>query len=241
MHLYGELARFWPLISPPSHYMAEARIWMDAIRKRLSKLNPTALDLGTGGGHSLAPLTGYLQATAIDLSEEMLSVARKLNPKVEHIQGDMRNIRLGRKFDVVLANDAIGYMASVNDLEMVLETARAHLNLGGLAMFGPDWFFETFEDDMFNSFQKQDNGVVLTMFEYSFDIDKSDNFYECLYNINVRENGKVSFWSENHKYGLFSYKQWNDLLVSHGFNPEYEDYLVHGNGRPNRLAIGTAK
>ena len=34
--------------------------------------------------------------TLVDLSEEMLAVSRELNPECEHLQGDMRTLRLGR-------------------------------------------------------------------------------------------------------------------------------------------------
>lgn len=238
--MYEKLARYWPLISPPDHYIEEGRIWQEAIKRRISKHKPTALDLGTGGGHSLKPLTGYFKATAVDLSSQMLSIAKQLNPDVEHFSGDMRSVRLGKKFDVVLVNDAIGYMSSMPDLEMAIITAKEHLEQGGVLVMGPDWFYETFTDNIFNSFQREDKNIVLTMFEYSFDTDRHDDCYECIYNIVVRESEMVQQFSERHKIGLFSYSQWMDVLARNGFEPEFEEYKVHGDGRLNRLVIGKA-
>ena len=50
--------------------------------------------------------------TLVDLSAEMLEVSRQLNPECEHIQGDMRTIRLGRQYDAVLVHDAVDYVTT---------------------------------------------------------------------------------------------------------------------------------
>ena len=40
----------------------------------------------------------------------MLELSRTLNPDCEHLEGDMRTLRLGRTFDAVLIHDAVMYM-----------------------------------------------------------------------------------------------------------------------------------
>jgi hypothetical protein len=47
--------------------------------------------------------------TLVDLSGEMLAVSRRFNPECEHLQGDMRTVRLGRAFDAVFVHDAVDY------------------------------------------------------------------------------------------------------------------------------------
>ena len=92
--LYQELADWWPLISPPAEYAAEAAY--------LAELFTTAsvdvrelLDLGSGGGHVAVHLKGRLELTLVDRSAGMLAVSRRLNPECAHQQGDMLTIRLG--------------------------------------------------------------------------------------------------------------------------------------------------
>ena len=130
--LYGDLAHLWPLMSPPDHYKDEARYWLRELRARLAPGKRRILDLGTGGGHHLHQLTAEFDATAVDLSEAMLSHSRRLNPGVVHHIGDMRTVRLGETFDAVLVHDAISYMTTEADLLAVFATARAHLRPGGL-------------------------------------------------------------------------------------------------------------
>jgi len=64
--------------------------------------------------------------TLVDRSPEMLTVSRALNPDCEHIEGDMRTVRLGRVFDAVLIHDPIMYMTTEPDLRSAMATAFAH-------------------------------------------------------------------------------------------------------------------
>ena len=79
-----------------------------------------------------------------DLSEDMLRVSRRINPGREHVQGDMRTLRLGRRFDAVLVHDAIDYMLTEDDLAAALGTVAAHLAPGGAAVLLPDATAESF-------------------------------------------------------------------------------------------------
>ena len=48
--------------------------------------------------------------TLTDLSEAMIAQSRTLNPDLEHVQGDMRTLRLGRTFDAVFLDaDKVSY------------------------------------------------------------------------------------------------------------------------------------
>ena len=142
--LYDDLAYLWPAISPPEDYAAEAVYWRRALREKLGPGRHHVLELGVGGGHNLSHLTPYFQATAVDLSQRMLALSEKLNPGVEHHLGDMRTVRLGRKFDAVLVHDAISYMLNEDDLRATFATARYHLGPGGVLLAAPDLVKDTF-------------------------------------------------------------------------------------------------
>jgi trans-aconitate methyltransferase len=123
--LYRDLAGWWPLISPPGEYAAEA-----AYLALVFDSGPVpvrqVLDLGSGGGHVALHLKERLDLTLVDISEEMLAVSRELNPECAHRQGDMRTIRLGRMFDAVLVHDAVDYVTCEEDLRQVIGTAFTH-------------------------------------------------------------------------------------------------------------------
>ncbi len=97
---YGELAAWWPLISPPEDYEEEAA-FAAALLASASIPVHEVLELGSGGGNNACHLKASFTMTLVDLSVEMLDVSRRLNPDCEHRHGDMRSVRLGRSFDAV--------------------------------------------------------------------------------------------------------------------------------------------
>jgi len=82
--------------------------------------------------------------TLTDISADMLALSRTVNPELEHIQGDMRTLRLGRHFDAVFAHDAVMYLLTEDAVREAIVTAHTHLRPGGVAVFAPDCVLETF-------------------------------------------------------------------------------------------------
>src|SRR2546425_9440594 len=123
--LYGELASWFHLLSSPPDYAEEAEFARSLIGNA-----QTVLELGSGGGNNASHLKAHFKMTLVDLSEGMLDLSRKLNPECEHIQADMKTLRLCRLFDGVLVHDAIMYMTTETDLRRAIETAYVHCKPG---------------------------------------------------------------------------------------------------------------
>lgn len=145
LRLYSDLADWYPLLTPVGDYAEEAAFYLHLFQTHCKRQPRTLLDLGSGGGHNAAHLKATLGCTLVDIAPAMLRISRHLNPECEHIQGDMRSIRLGRVFDCVLIHDAVSYMTSREDLGKAIATAFAHTAPGGVAMFQPDFVTETFQ------------------------------------------------------------------------------------------------
>lgn len=159
--LYTEYAELWPVFSRVEDYAEEAEGFASLLLNALDRDGtgaktvadsedprggpPTLLELGCGGGHNASFLKRSFACTLTDLSGEMLSVSRRLNPELEHVQGDMRELRLGRTFDAVFVHDAVMYMTEEDDLTAMFDTAATHCRPGGVVLVAPDCFAETFE------------------------------------------------------------------------------------------------
>ena len=127
--LYTELSDWWQLVSPTEDYADEAAFFASLFR---AGNVGTVLELGCGGGNVAWFLKKDFALTLTDLSSAMLAESEKQNPELEHIEGDMRTLRLGRTFDGVLIHDAIMYMTSEQDLRAALLTAYEHCEPGGV-------------------------------------------------------------------------------------------------------------
>ncbi len=111
---------------------------------RPSTRRETMLELGSGGGNNASHLKARFKMTLVDLSPGMLEVSRALNPECEHVQGDMRTVRLGREFDAVFVHDAVTYMTSEADVRQAIATAFVHCRPDGVVLFAPDHVRENF-------------------------------------------------------------------------------------------------
>lgn len=232
--LYSDLAYLWPVVSPPEDYQEEARHWRDAIYAGLGQGRHRILELGAGGGHNLSHLTDHFDAVAVDLSPHMLAHSRRLNPQVEHHQGDMRTVRLGQTFDAVLIHDAVSYMLTEEDLRATFATARAHLRTGGLLLVASDLVAETFREGMTLHWDipppSRPGVLEVSVEERLTDPDPSDTKIESLITYTITENGHRRVETDLHVTGLFSLATWLALMEDAGFQTEILPLPGDGDG-----------
>lgn len=230
--LYSELASWWPLISPPEEYEAEAA----NLARVLTGAGPgirDVLDLGSGGGHIARHLSlaGQFALTLVDLSPAMLEVSRRLNPGLEHLPGDMRTIRLGRSFDAVLAHDAVDYITTVGDLGLVARTSFAHCRPGGIALFVPDHVRDSFVAVPGGGGGGDGDGTGrrASFRENTWDPDPADDWVLAEYEFTLAEpDGTERVVTEEHRLGAFSRATWLRVLGEAGFDPVRRERAMAG-------------
>jgi SAM-dependent methyltransferase len=216
--MYGELAGWWPLLSAPAPDAEEAEIYRRLLVEAGDRPPATVLELGSGGGNNASHLKAHFQLTLVDLSEGMLQVSRELNPGCEHLQGDMRTLRLGRSFDAVFVHDAINYMTATEDLAQVLATAFVHCRPGGAALFAPDHLRENFRTGTDWGGHDGDGRRGARFLEWTWDPDPLDSTYTVDYAYLLREaDGSVRVEHDRHLQGLFPRATWLELLEEAGF------------------------
>jgi SAM-dependent methyltransferase len=219
--LYGVLASWWTLLSPPDEYEEEAAFYERILLDACEEPPRTLLELGSGGGNNASYLKQRFQMVLVDRAPAMLEVSRALNPECEHIAGDMRAVRLGRKFDCVFIHDAIMYMTTESDLRQAFETAFVHCRPGGAALFAPDFVCETFRSLTDHGGYDGEDGRGLRYLEWSWDPDPKDTTYftDMVYVLRARD-GAVRVEHDRHIEGLFARADWLGLLAEVGFVPE---------------------
>jgi SAM-dependent methyltransferase len=224
MRLYRELARWYPLITRPEDYAEEAAhiaAIIDALRDGPAH---TLLELGAGAGANASHLKAAYRCTLTDISADMLDLSRKLNPECEHIEGDMRTLRLGRMFDTVLIHDAIDYMVTEADLQAAIETAAIHLREGGVAIFIPDAVKDDFAPATQSGGHDAADGGGVRYLEWCHDPDPSDTQCVVDYALMIREPGKpVRVEHDCQTLGLFERRTWLRLIGDAGLAPATAD------------------
>lgn len=220
MRLYSDLASWWPLLSPPSHYVEEAADIIPTLEHAPDAPPHTLLELGSGGGSLAYHLKGRFQVTLSDRSEQMLAVSRSVNPECEHVPGDMRTLALDRQFDLVMIHDAVMYLTDELSLRAAFATAHRHCRPGGAVVILPDCVTETFAAQTEHGGEDAPDGRGLRYLEWTWDPDPKDTTFVTAWSFLLRNaNGFVSVDMDEHLFGIFPRAAWLAWLRAEGFDP----------------------
>lgn len=221
--MYGELASWFHLVTAPADYAEEAadvvRMLADhGVELGLANPDATLLELGSGGGNTASHLKARAHLTLSDIAPAMLALSATLNPECEHIEGDMRTLRLGRTFDAVLLHDAVTYMTTEADLRAAVETAFVHLRPRGAVVMLPDFTAETYRPKTEHGGHDGPDGRSLRYLEWTVDPDPTDTTVVTDYAYLLRAaDGSVRVLEDRHIEGIFPRATWLRLLAEVGF------------------------
>lgn len=240
-HLYTDLAPWFHLLTAPPDYEPGAAHALAMLTEAIGEAPATILELGSGGGNNASHMKARATLTLTDLSPEMLALSRAINPECEHIEGDMRTLRLdGRTFDAVFAHDAISYLTTEADLRAACETAFLHLRPGGAALFEPDHVRETYADGTDHGGHDSadpSDPRALRFLQWRTDPDPTDTWYVDEFAYLLREaDGSTHVATDRHMLGLFPRATWFELLAEVGFvdarsvGTGYDEEEVGGEG-----------
>ena len=223
--LYGRFARYYDLIYSGKDYEKETRIIMDLV-KRAGVKGRDLLDVGCGTGrHAVLLSEKGFKVTGIDLSPEMLKVAKRRSKKVRFLQGDMRTFDLGKEFDVIICMfSVIHYNRHLRDLEKTLRNFYRHLKTGGLLIFDMGFNEERMswmEDGTSHVLSRSDGDVDLVRFDK---IKKGAGKVEFYMGYILFKNGRFYFGKEKHVLGSFKTADVKKLTERIGFKTKLYTY-----------------
>lgn len=143
MNVFGNYSRYYDLLYKDKDYGGEAD-YVHGLIRQFAPPAKTILNLGCGTGAHDVLLSGRgYDVTGIDMSEEMLaranaklSVSSGAPSSVRFRRGDIREIRLGTAFDVVISLfHVMSYQTRNSDFIAALATAKDHLRPDGVLIF----------------------------------------------------------------------------------------------------------
>lgn len=233
--IYFDLAPWYPLIDPVADHADEAEAYVAAFARTVTGPAETMLELGAGAGNNAWFLKRRYRCTLTDVSGPMLALSRAQNPECEHLNGDMRTLRLGRTFDTVLLHDAIVYMTTEEDVLAAATTAWLHTRPGGAAIFAPDFLRDTFREKT-TLIEGEDGDRALRGMEWCWDPDPGDTIYAVDYGFLLREGNRVKMAHDRHVEGLFAEGDWRRLLGKAGFAVQTIERRI-GPGEVDRIFL----
>jgi SAM-dependent methyltransferase len=149
MSVFNQYSAYYDLLYQDKDYRAEA----DYVARKIREAAPTAatmLELGSGtGGHGRLLADMGFDIHGVELSAEMVELAGQAGsdsasaapPRTNGGRftcevGDVRSVRISRRFDAVAALfHVVSYQTSNMDVLATFATAAAHLDPGGVFLF----------------------------------------------------------------------------------------------------------
>ena len=169
MKIFQKYADYYNLFYQKKNYQAECDFLEKIFRKYSKKPIHSILDLGCGtGGHTLILGERGYEMTGIDLSSQMIEIAKRKAKdkklKIDFVQRDIRKIELKKKFDVAIAMFAVlSYLSNKKDLTSAFKGIESHLKKGGLFIFDC-WFgpavLEQKPEKRVKIFQQKDEKII---------------------------------------------------------------------------------
>ena len=133
MPSYEKLDRFYDAAMGDRTEMAS---YIHRLIRRHKPKARTLLELACGTGAILKILAKSYDVAGLDLSPQMLSLARKKLPHVRFYRKDMVSLDLGKKFDVIICVfDSINHVLKFANWKKIFRYAARHLEEDGLFLF----------------------------------------------------------------------------------------------------------
>lgn len=243
---YNDLAWTEDWFVNPCDYEKEVMFYINLINENAIENPKTLLHFESGAGGHDTIFKKYFSVTGVDLSLGMIEKAKNLHPDIVYIEGDMRTVRLNKKYDVVAIPDSIDYMVSEKDLEQAIRTAYIHLNANGVLLIvaKPK---ETFQNNNF-AYTGEKNGIHITLLENNYINPFVPNTYEATLVYLIRENKELSIHTERQILGLFPENTWERIFIETGFTMNkslvediYEKNIIGEGEYPLTVFVGRKK
>jgi len=137
--LYNELAQYYDFFSPIDRIVTEVEFIYGELGNVIAA-SPKVLELGCGTGRYLAELAAKgFQPYGIDISRNMLQIARRRVPDAMLIDGDFTDSRVLKRFEpcelVIALSVVLMYVPNIEIIEDIFRSIYERLVPGGLFVF----------------------------------------------------------------------------------------------------------
>ncbi len=133
---FSEIAEYYDLLFEDVDYEGWAKYvvrFFSVARIKVERI----LEIGCGTGNLTKHLVDMgFKVVGLDVSEEMVKVAKRKLPKVEFLVADVREFSLDERFDAIISTfDSLNNILEDDDMVTAFINVRRHLREGGVFIF----------------------------------------------------------------------------------------------------------
>jgi SAM-dependent methyltransferase len=255
MKVFDAYSKYYDLLYKDKDYYSEAEYAEKFIRK-YKPSSKTILDLGSGTGrHDVVFAKKGYEVTGVERSPHMIEIAnnnlifQELTPAdLQFVSGDIKEIRLNKKFDVVISLfHVMSYQIKNEEIKKTLETVKVHLEPDGIFIF--DFWYGPGVLNMRpeSRIKKLENKDILVERFAEPEMRVNQNTVDVNYKVKVNEksNGEVCQIEETHSMRYFFLPELIFFLEESGMSPvDFEEWMTSaqlGENSWSALAVAVNK
>lgn len=186
------------------------------------------LVLACGTGGHIPYFRDDYEITGLDLSEDMLSVARTKFPEIPFHVGNLIDFTLEQRFDAMIClYGSIGFVKSAENLRASMQRLAAHLRPGGVALVTPWSTVEEFQDLIVVDSTDRPDLKIARMEQVRL---KEPGLVEVTFHHLLGRDNQVTYHKQVMEIGLFSQEEYRSALTDAGLEvvEEYKGPDVRG-------------
>ncbi|PFA64472.1 SAM-dependent methyltransferase [Bacillus sp. AFS015802] len=200
--------------------------WLEYVNKQAADYQvqgKRVLDIACGTGELSLRLArhGY-EVTGVDLSEDMLMIAREKasvqDVQVQLFQQDMSKLDSLGEYDIItIFCDSLNYLEDEGDVENTFQSVHAHLKQDGLFLFDVHSIFKMTQIFMNQTFTLTDDHVSYIWDCFPGEVPNSVE-HELTFFVKDEDTGQYGRVEELHKQRTYPVLQLKEWLESSGFD-----------------------
>ena len=223
-----DAVKYYDKIYSFKDYEQEANKITRIIEQRLQSEGRRLLDVACGTGRHIEYLKDQFEVEGLDISPEMIEIARVRNPNVTFHQADMTAFNLGKKFDVITCLfSAIGYAKTYELAGSAIACMSRHLVAGGLLIVEP-WFPpEAWHAGTVHATLIDEPNLKIARVNTSF-VKGRVSYFDLHHLIGTPEG--TTHFVEHHELGLFTIDKMKLMFADAGLSVTYDPEGITGRG-----------
>jgi SAM-dependent methyltransferase len=186
-----------------------------AIHKHKTNKGKSLLDVACGTGNYAKFFVDDFNVVGLDISPDMLKIAKKKVPNAKFINGDMKTMALKEQFDIIICMFAsIAYNLTYEELESTLKVFYEHLNKGGIIFFDLHVHEDYFLGDRTWVNTYVDKNLKLARISQS---PQKKDILDLDMVFLIKDKGKLDFDIDQHQIALFNVNKVKNKMKKVGF------------------------
>ena len=208
-------AQYYDIILGKDNFRKHAQFVSKLLKKYKVK---SVLELGCGSGLYLFPLKKLgFKIDGLDISKEMLYLARKQDKKIKLYQEDMSKFKINKKYDsIICLNSSLVLLPNFKLIEKTLRNCYKHLNKNGILLLDLPNHYKEIKESNFSQEKetyKIKNGTLEVIFR---DYKKNNKWVSEWFGF-VKQKNNFSNFHEYYEELIYSPKELEKSLKNLGF------------------------